>query len=41
MVMKEGFLCEEGPSDKILNAPDDPYTIKLINSVPSFGKITA
>lgn len=39
MVMKEGSLCEEGPSEKVLNAPDDPYTVKLINSIPSFDKL--
>lgn len=41
MVMKEGLLCEEGPSDKILNAPEDPYTKKLIDSVPSLVKIAS
>ena len=41
MVMKEGLLCEEGASEKILNAPDDPYTVKLISSVPSLVKLTA
>lgn len=40
MVMKEGSLCEEGPSDRILNAPYDPYTVKLINSIPAFGRFT-
>ena len=39
MVMKEGSLCEEGPSGKILNSPDDPYTIRLISAIPGFGKI--
>jgi ABC-type glutathione transport system ATPase component len=41
MVMKEGLLCEEGASEKILNTPDDPYTVKLISSVPSLVKLTA
>lgn len=39
MVMKDGSLCEEGPSKKILNSPDDPYTEKLISSVPSFNNM--
>ncbi len=41
MVMKEGLLCEEGTSEKILNNPDDSYTTKLISSVPSLAKLTA
>ncbi len=39
MVMKEGRLCEEGSSEKILNFPEDPYTVKLISSIPSFEKL--
>lgn len=39
MVMKEGGLCEEGSSEQILNFPEDPYTVKLISSIPSFEKL--
>ncbi|MCK9435941.1 MAG: ABC transporter ATP-binding protein [Synergistaceae bacterium] len=39
MVMKEGRLCEEGSSEQILNFPEDPYTVKLISSIPSFEKL--
>lgn len=41
MVMREGRLCEEGLAEEILKAPSDPYTIKLISSVPSFAKLTS
>lgn len=41
MVMKEGKLCEEGFADEILKTPRDPYTIRLISSVPSFAKLTS
>ncbi len=40
MVMKDGYICEEGSSEKILNSPDDPYTQKLISSVPDLGKLS-
>ena len=39
MVMKEGRLCEGGSSEQILNFPEDPYTVKLISSIPSFEKL--
>lgn len=39
MVMNEGRLCEEGSSEQILNFPEDPYTVKLISSIPSFEKL--
>lgn len=39
MVMKDGSLCEEGSSERVLNAPEDPYTVKLISSIPSFGRL--
>lgn len=34
IVMNRGVIVEEGTTDEILNQPKDPYTRKLIDSVP-------
>ncbi len=34
-VMRNGLLVEQGPAEKILNAPSEPYTKALISAVPS------
>jgi peptide/nickel transport system ATP-binding protein len=34
-VMKDGKIVEIGYSDEIYNAPKNPYTEKLIKSIPS------
>jgi peptide/nickel transport system ATP-binding protein len=33
MVMKDGVVVESGPTDQIINDPQDPYTRKLIDSI--------
>jgi peptide/nickel transport system ATP-binding protein len=33
-VMHHGLVVEAGPTDQILSSPNDPYTIKLLESVP-------
>jgi peptide/nickel transport system ATP-binding protein len=33
-VMRQGRIVESGPTDEILDHPQDPYTIKLIGSAP-------
>ena len=33
MVMKDGVIVESGPTDKVINHPEDPYTQKLLNSI--------
>jgi ABC-type oligopeptide transport system ATPase subunit len=35
LVMEKGRIVEEGDSEKIVSNPDHPYTISLIQSVPS------
>jgi peptide/nickel transport system ATP-binding protein len=34
-VMRRGRLVESGPTEQVLTSPRDPYTIQLIESVPS------
>jgi ABC-type glutathione transport system ATPase component len=34
LVMHRGRLVESGPTDRVLDAPEDPYTKRLIASVP-------
>ena len=36
IVMKDGRICEEGPSDAILSAPSHEYTKALLAAVPRF-----
>jgi peptide/nickel transport system ATP-binding protein len=33
-VMRQGHIVESGPTDEILDHPQDPYTIKLLDSAP-------
>ena len=33
-VMYRGKIVESGPVEQVLDAPRDPYTIKLLSSVP-------
>jgi peptide/nickel transport system ATP-binding protein len=34
IVLKDGIIVEEGLSDEVFNAPQNPYTAKLIASIP-------
>ncbi|AYD04432.1 ABC transporter ATP-binding protein [Neorhizobium sp. NCHU2750] len=40
-VMRGGRLLEQGPKRQILSAPQDPYTVRLINSHPSMPEAQA
>jgi peptide/nickel transport system ATP-binding protein len=36
LVMKNGVVREEGNTDDIFQSPQDPYTQRLVASVPAF-----
>jgi peptide/nickel transport system ATP-binding protein len=36
-VMHRGLVVESGATEQVLDAPQDPYTIKLLESVPHSG----
>ncbi|MFD5843978.1 ABC transporter ATP-binding protein [Streptomyces chartreusis] len=37
VVMRRGTVVEQGPTDRVLDAPEDPYTRVLLASVPRRG----
>jgi peptide/nickel transport system ATP-binding protein len=41
VVMQHGEIVEQGRTEQILRQPAHPYTRKLIDSVPTFGKAVA
>lgn len=36
-VMKEGSIVEEGPTQRVMQQPENPYTKQLLAAVPRFG----
>ncbi|WP_028035082.1 ABC transporter ATP-binding protein [Chelativorans sp. J32] len=38
IVMEKGHLVEQGPASKVLNAPEHPYTRRLIAAVPKMAE---
>ncbi|HEV7979193.1 ABC transporter ATP-binding protein [Amycolatopsis sp.] len=37
VVMKEGRVVEQGPTDEVLSSPSDPYTRQLLDAIPGAG----
>ncbi|MGY2061031.1 ATP-binding cassette domain-containing protein, partial [Nocardia gipuzkoensis] len=37
VVMREGKVVEQGPVDKVLKSPSDPYTQRLLDAIPGAG----
>lgn len=40
LVLKSGRVMESGPADRVLDAPEHPYTRLLLSSVPRRGSLT-
>ena len=40
MVLSEGRVVEEGPTDRLFEAPQDPYTRRLLAAVPSLPTVS-
>ncbi|MGE3148476.1 MAG: ABC transporter ATP-binding protein [Pseudorhodoplanes sp.] len=38
LVLNKGYLVEQGPAEGVLTAPSDPYSLKLIRSVPELRR---
>jgi ABC-type dipeptide/oligopeptide/nickel transport system ATPase component len=36
-VMRKGRLVEDGPTEAVFSAPQDPYTAELLTSIPGAG----
>lgn len=36
IVMNQGVIVEQGPTSQVLEHPQDPYTIRLLDSAPAF-----
>ena len=39
VVMEKGLIVEQGPADKVLKAPEHPYTKRLIAAVPRLADV--
>jgi len=41
IVMRDGRVCEEGSTEKLFCAPEHPYTIELLASIPDIADVRA
>lgn len=41
IVMRDGRMCEEGSTEKLFCAPEHPYTIELLSSIPDIADVRA
>ena len=41
IVMRDGMVCEEGTTEKLFHAPEHPYTIELLSSIPDIADVRA
>ena len=41
IVMRDGRVCEEGSTEKLFCAPEHPYTIELLSSIPDIADVRA
>jgi peptide/nickel transport system ATP-binding protein len=41
IVMRDGRMCEQGSTEKLFCAPEHPYTIELLSSIPDIADVRA
>ena len=41
IVMREGKICEQGSTERLFCAPEHPYTIELLASIPDIADVRA
>jgi peptide/nickel transport system ATP-binding protein len=41
IVMRDGSICEQGSTEKLFCAPEHPYTIELLSSIPDIADVRA
>jgi peptide/nickel transport system ATP-binding protein len=41
IVMRDGRICEQGSTEKLFCAPEHPYTIELLSSIPDIADVRA
>jgi peptide/nickel transport system ATP-binding protein len=41
IVMRDGRVCEQGSTEKLFCAPEHPYTIELLSSIPDIADVRA
>ena len=41
IVMRDGRVCEQGSTEKLFRAPEHPYTIELLESIPDIADVRA
>jgi peptide/nickel transport system ATP-binding protein len=39
--MRDGRICEQGTTEKLFCAPEHPYTIELLSSIPDIADVRA
>ena len=41
IVMRDGKICEQGTTEKLFCAPEHPYTVELLESIPDIADVRA
>ena len=41
LVMRKGEVCEQGPTDQVINRPENPYTKRLLSAIPRLERSPA
>jgi len=41
IVMRDGLICEQGSTEQLFCAPEHPYTVELLSSIPDIADVRA